>query len=50
MDIPSLILYTGVLSIFKQCICQVSISTNFLQPTIESIPIFLCINKVWVVF
>jgi hypothetical protein len=35
MDIPGLFLYTGVLSIFKQCICQVSISTNFLQPSIE---------------
>jgi hypothetical protein len=30
MDISGLFLYTGVLSIFKQCICQVSISTNFL--------------------
>jgi hypothetical protein len=35
MDIPSLFLYTGVLSIFKQCISQVSISTSFLQSSIE---------------
>jgi hypothetical protein len=27
---PLSILYTGVLNIFKQCISQVSISTNFL--------------------
>jgi hypothetical protein len=30
MNIPGLFLYTGMLSIFKQCICWVSISTNFL--------------------
>jgi hypothetical protein len=34
MGIPGLFLYTGVLSIFKQCISQVSISTNFLQSSI----------------
>jgi hypothetical protein len=28
-------LYTGVLSIFKQCVCWVCISTNFLKPSIE---------------
>jgi hypothetical protein len=28
-------LYTGVLSIFKQCICWVCTSTNFLKPSIE---------------
>jgi hypothetical protein len=35
MDILGLFLYTGVLSIFKQCVCWVCISTNFLQPSIE---------------
>jgi hypothetical protein len=30
-----LILYTGVLGIFKQCICWVCISTNFLKPSTE---------------
>jgi hypothetical protein len=28
-------LYTGALSIFKQCVCWVCISTNFLKPSIE---------------
>jgi hypothetical protein len=35
MDILGLFLYTGALSIFKQCICGVCISTNFLKPSIE---------------
>jgi hypothetical protein len=30
MDILGLFLYTGVLSIFKQCVCWVCISTIFL--------------------
>jgi hypothetical protein len=35
MDNLELFLYTGVLSIFKQCVCWVCISTNFLKPSIE---------------
>jgi hypothetical protein len=35
MDILELFLYTGVLSIFKQCVCWVCTSTIFLQPSIE---------------
>jgi hypothetical protein len=35
MDILELFLYTGVLSIFKQCVCWVRISTIFLKPSIE---------------
>jgi hypothetical protein len=35
MDISGLFLYTGVFIIFKQCICLVSTSTNFLQSSIE---------------
>jgi hypothetical protein len=35
MDNLDLFLYTGVLSIFKQCVCWVCISTNFLKPSIE---------------
>jgi hypothetical protein len=35
MDILGLFLYIGVLSIFKQCVCGVCISTNFLEPSIE---------------
>jgi hypothetical protein len=35
MDNLELFLYTGVLSIFKQCVGWVCISTNFLKPSIE---------------
>jgi hypothetical protein len=35
IDNLELFLYTGVLSIFKQCICWVCISTIFLKPSIE---------------
>jgi hypothetical protein len=35
MGIFGLFLYTGVFIIFKQCIFYVSISTNFLQSSIE---------------
>jgi multisubunit Na+/H+ antiporter MnhC subunit len=35
MNNLELFLYTGVLSIFKQCVCWVCISTNFLKPSIE---------------
>jgi multisubunit Na+/H+ antiporter MnhC subunit len=35
MDILGLFLYTGVFGIFKQCVCWVCISTNFLQSSIE---------------
>jgi hypothetical protein len=34
IDNLELFLYTGVLSIFKQCICWVCTSTNFLKPSI----------------
>jgi hypothetical protein len=34
IDNLELFLYTGVVSIFKQCICQVCTSTNFLKPSI----------------
>jgi hypothetical protein len=40
MDILGLFLYTGVFSIFKQCVCWVCISTNFLQPSIEVLLFF----------
>jgi hypothetical protein len=49
MDVLGLFLYTGVSSIFKQCVCWVCISTIFLQPNIEVFLFFLCINKVWTV-
>jgi hypothetical protein len=45
MDIPSLFLYTGVLSIFKQCISQVSISINFLQSSIEVCLFFFILTR-----
>jgi hypothetical protein len=35
LDNLELSLYTGVLSIFKQCISWVCTSTNFLKPSIE---------------
>jgi hypothetical protein len=35
MDNLELFLYTRVLSIFKQCVCWVCISTNFLKSGIE---------------
>jgi hypothetical protein len=35
MDILELFLYIGVLSIFKQCVCWICISTIFLHPSIE---------------
>jgi hypothetical protein len=35
MDNLELFLYTGVLSIFKQCVCWICIPTNFLKPSIE---------------
>jgi hypothetical protein len=35
MDILELFLYTGVLSIFKQCVCWECICTNFFKPGIE---------------
>jgi hypothetical protein len=34
IDNLELFLYTGVLSIFKRCICWVCTSTNFLKPSI----------------
>jgi hypothetical protein len=40
MDIFELFLYTGVLSIFKQCVCWVCTSTIFLQPSIEVVLFF----------
>jgi hypothetical protein len=35
MNILRLFLYTGVFGIFKQCVCWVCTSINFLQPSIE---------------
>jgi hypothetical protein len=35
IDNLELFLYTGMLSIFKQCICWVCTSTNFLKPSTE---------------
>jgi hypothetical protein len=35
IDNLELFLYTGVLSIFKQYICWICTSTNFLKPSIE---------------
>jgi hypothetical protein len=35
MNNLELFLYTGVLSIFKLCVCWVYISTIFLKPSIE---------------
>jgi hypothetical protein len=35
-----LILYSGMLSIFKQCICWVCSSTNFLKSSIEAFLFF----------
>jgi hypothetical protein len=40
MDILELFLYTGVLSIFKHCVCWEYISTNFLKPGIEVFQFF----------
>jgi hypothetical protein len=43
-----LILYNGLLSIFKQCLRWVCISTNFLKPS-TGVFLFFFIHKVWVV-
>jgi hypothetical protein len=45
MDIPGLFLYTGVLSIFKQCDFQISIFTNFLLPSIEVFLVFFALIR-----
>jgi hypothetical protein len=45
MDISGLFLYTRVFIIFKQCICYVSISTNFLDSSIEVFLFFIVLIR-----
>jgi hypothetical protein len=48
MDILELFLSTGVLSIFKQCVCWECISTNFHKPGIEVFLFFSGLIGFWV--